>query len=300
MAGPLIHLTRYSDPAAFAQRAETYLLAREAEHCLLLGICAELVRQPESYPTGSYLATVEYRDMVVLAAIRTPPYPPVLSLPADDVILEVAAELVADDLRVVYGSEIGGIHGPVPLVRKFVGEWRRRTGQASRKVMSERIYQLDAVLPPASVPGAMRRATEADRALLEAWVDAFTAEALLDSVHEDDGAAWVARLFASPQRAAYLWEDPGGMPVSLAAYGSPTQNGIRIGPVYTPPEHRRRGYASALVAALSHLLLDSGRRFCFLFTNLANPTANAIYQAIGYRPVSDVEVYAFINAETEK
>lgn len=300
MAGPLIHLTRYRDPAAFAQRAEPYLLAREAEHCLLLGICAELVRQPESYPTDSYLSTVEYRDMVVFAAIRTPPYPPVLSLPADDSILEEAAGLVAGDLRVVYGSEIGGVHGPVPLVRKFAGEWRRLTGQASRKVMSERIYQLDAVLPPVGVSGAMRRATETDRALLEAWVDAFMAEALPDSVHEDNGAAWVARLFASPQRAAYLWEDPSGTPVALAAYGSPTRNGIRIGPVYTPPEYRKHGYASALVAGLSQLLLDAGRRFCFLFTNLANPTSNAIYQAIGYRPVSDVEVYAFIQAETEK
>jgi predicted GNAT family acetyltransferase len=82
-------------------------------------------------------------------------------------------------------------------------------------------------------------------------------------------------------------------PVSLAGYGGPTRHGIRIGPVYTPPAERRRGYASACVAALSQQLLDRGRRFCFLFTDLANPTSNHIYQQIGYRPVSDVDEYRF-------
>ena len=73
-----------------------------------------------------------------------------------------------------------------------------------------------------------------------------------------------------------------------ASPSSPTPNGIRVGPVYTPPQRRGRGYASALTAAVSAALLHDGRRFCFLFTNLANPTSNAIYQAIGYRPVADV------------
>jgi uncharacterized protein len=89
----------------------------------------------------------------------------------------------------------------------------------------------------------------------------------------------------------YLWED--GRPVSLAGCGSPTPNGGRIGPVFTPRAHRGRGYASALTAALTSLQLSSGRRFCFLFTNLANPTSNRIYQRIGYEPVSDVDEYRF-------
>jgi predicted GNAT family acetyltransferase len=79
----------------------------------------------------------------------------------------------------------------------------------------------------------------------------------------------------------FIWTD-GGEPVSFAGAGSLTPNGIRIGPVYTPPSLRGRGYATTLVAELSQLLLDRGRRFCFLYTNLANPTANAIYERIGY------------------
>ncbi|HKZ79128.1 MAG TPA: GNAT family N-acetyltransferase, partial [Pyrinomonadaceae bacterium] len=92
-------------------------------------------------------------------------------------------------------------------------------------------------------------------------------------------------------RGTFLWEDP--QPVSLTSYGGPTPNSVRIGPVYTPPEFRRRGYASACVAAASQYLLDSGRKFCTLFTDLGNPTSNHIYQVIGYAPVCDVDEYRF-------
>ena len=89
-----------------------------------------------------------------------------------------------------------------------------------------------------------------------------------------------------------FWED-GGAAVSMAGFGGRTPNGVRIGPVYTPPELRGRGYASALTAALTQRLLDGGLRFCFLFTDLANPTSNSIYQRIGYEPVSDFDFWSF-------
>jgi hypothetical protein len=92
-------------------------------------------------------------------------------------------------------------------------------------------------------------------------------------------------------RGIYLWED--AQRVSLTGYSGPTRNGIRIGPVYMPPEFRRQGYASALVAGVSQHLLDTGRKFCFLFTDLANPTSNKIYMRIGYEPVCDMDEYNF-------
>jgi len=85
----------------------------------------------------------------------------------------------------------------------------------------------------------------------------------------------------------------GGKPVSLAGFGGPTPNGLRIGPVYTPPEHRGHGFGSAVTAAASQVALDHGKRFCFLYTDLANPTSNAIYMRLGYRPVCDSREVAF-------
>jgi predicted GNAT family acetyltransferase len=79
----------------------------------------------------------------------------------------------------------------------------------------------------------------------------------------------------------------------MVGVAGPTPNGIRINAVYTPPEFRRRGYASACVAEVSQRMLDSGRKFCFLFTDLANPTSNKIYKAIGYRHVADGQHITF-------
>jgi predicted GNAT family acetyltransferase len=160
--------------------------------------------------------------------------------------------------------------------------------------MAERIYQLTAVTPVQGVPGYLRRAGTVDRDLLVAWALAFYLEANQQTDVER------ARSLAERNIEARLNTDPGGYylwiagtPVSLAGCTGPTPNGIRIGPVYTPPEHRNHGYASAAVAALSQLLLERGFRSCFLFTDLSNPTSNKIYQAVGYQPVCDVDEYAF-------
>jgi uncharacterized protein len=90
----------------------------------------------------------------------------------------------------------------------------------------------------------------------------------------------------------WFWRD-GGRPVSLAGFSGPTPTGIRIGPVYTPPGLRRRGYATTLVADLSAWLLERGHRACFLYTDLANPTSNRIYVEIGYERVCDAMEFVF-------
>jgi predicted GNAT family acetyltransferase len=119
-------------------------------------------------------------------------------------------------------------------------------------------------------------------------MDAFVAEALSDAPagRADDGATFVARRVEDPDGGLVVWED-GGEPVSIAGFGGPTPNGIRIGPVYTPPELRGHGYASALVGELTARQLAGGRSLCFLYTDLANPTANGVYERIGYRRVAE-------------
>ena len=117
----------------------------------------------------------------------------------------------------------------------------------------------------------------------------FEAFGQADPVEAD---AMADRWLAGRSRTLWLWED-GDAVVSLCGVGGPTPHGIRIGPVYTPPAARGRGYASALVAAVSQEALDAGRRFCFLFTDAANPTSNHIYQEIGYEHVRDVDIWEF-------
>jgi predicted GNAT family acetyltransferase len=287
-----MRLTRFGDVATFRARAEPFLLAHEAAHCLQLGILATLSEQPAEYPLPPYLALVEEGERVAAVALRTPPYNLVLSLLREDAPQAVALAVIAADLALLQ-PDLPGVLGPAPLSLAFAEAWQRRTGRAFQLGLRERIFELTAVRGVGGVSGRLRTATTADRDLLVTWVDAFFTEAAPEP-GPFDAEAWVANLFASPLRGAYLWEDGG--PVSLACSGGPTPNGMRVGPVYTPPERRGHGYASAATAALSQLLLKRGRRFCFLFTDLANPTSNHIYQAIGYQPVCDVNIYHFAEA----
>ena len=109
---------------------------------------------------------------------------------------------------------------------------------------------------------------------------------------EQDFEALADRWIRGIGREAWLWFD-GGRAVSLTGVGGLTPHGIRIGPVYTPPELRARGYASNLVAGVTQRQLDAGRDYVFLFTDLANPTSNKIYQDIGYQPVNDIDEWDF-------
>jgi predicted GNAT family acetyltransferase len=284
-----MQLTRFERAADFAARADEFLVAHEAHNNLLLGITANLREQAEPPALPPYFAVVEAAGQVVAAAVMTPPWRLVLARTEWPEALDLAAR----DVHEAWPN-IPGVTGPVPVSLWFAERWSALTGQAARRSMAERIYQLRRVNPPQSVPGAARRAAETDRELLKAWIAAFEQEAFGEVVTEPETRA--DRFLRMPSRGMYLWEHEGQI-VSLAGYGGPTPHGIRIGPVYTPPELRGRGYASACVARLSQDMLDGGRQYCFLYTDLANPTSNRIYQAIGYEPVCDVDEYRFEKPE---
>jgi predicted GNAT family acetyltransferase len=153
--------------------------------------------------------------------------------------------------------------------------------------MAQGVYALDRVVPRVAPPGRARPATAADLPLLLDWLDAFFREAMREAEpHAERLAEMVDHRLAAPDAGFVLWET-GGATVSLAGFGSQTPTGVRIGPVYTPPEHRARGYGTAVTAAVSAERLAAGRRFCFLYTDLSNPTSNRIYEQIGYRRVCE-------------
>jgi predicted GNAT family acetyltransferase len=177
--------------------------------------------------------------------------------------------------------------GPKEPVGKFARLWP----ESAEIGVRQRVYRATHATLPAGVSGSMRPYEDDDRDQVVAWMDAFADEAL-PSPPPEHAEHWLERTVAGPDSGIVLWIDEGS-PVSFAGYGGLTPNGIRIGPVYTPPDLRRRGYASALTAELTRMLLERGRTFCFLFTDLANPTSNSIYQRIGYEPVSDADQWVF-------
>jgi predicted GNAT family acetyltransferase len=224
---------------------------------------------------------------MVGAALRTPPHNLVVLQPADGRAIEALAGAIEEELP--------GVVAAVPEVDAFASAWTHRHGLTAVPVFDQRIYALHRLRPPRPTPGAERLADAADRELVLSWIKAFADEAL----HGDDDEngsrlerSVDARL-ASADTGVALWEVD-GTPVSLAGFGGPTPNGIRIGPVYTPPELRGNGYGTAVTAAVTQRMLDRGHGFCFLYTDLANPTSNAIYMRIGYEPVCDSREIAFV------
>jgi predicted GNAT family acetyltransferase len=247
----------------------------------MLGILATLRDHPSFYPEfGLWLA--EDAGATRGAAVRTPPHNLVLARPQDDLALEALASRIDD--------EIPGVIAALPEVERFAAHWAELRGGKPAVRRSQGIFQLDRVEPVWGVTGHMRPAETVDRPLLIEWWRAFAEEALGERPTEAAAVHQIDHRLEAGEAGIVLWEDR--EPNSFAAYGNPTPNGIRIGPVYTPPERRRRGYASALVAALSERLLRK-RRFCFLYTDLANPTSNKIYEQIGYRRICDAAEIVF-------
>jgi GNAT superfamily N-acetyltransferase len=278
-------LREHASAREFLAAAAPVLEADEARHNLGFGICSTLIASPETYP-DFHLWTVDDDGAVVGAALRTPPHNLWLARP----LRAGAVDFLATELA-ARGVELPGANGATEEVEQFVEIWEAQTGLWGLLRRRMGIYALSTPQLPEGVQGRLRDATAADRSLLEQWLHAFHAEAIGDAAPLDDAASWVDRRLRGEAAGVVIWDDGG--PVAFAGYGGETPNGIRIGPVYTPPDHRRRGYGSALTAALSRRLLAEGRRFCFLFTDLANPTSNRVYRAIGYERVCDAEEFEF-------
>ncbi|RIK44937.1 MAG: GNAT family N-acetyltransferase [Chloroflexi bacterium] len=282
-----MELTTYVEPADFLTQTQAVLEQEETVNSLMLGIVVRLRDQPDFVESTPYLSAVLDDGRLVAAATMTPPYNVIVA--SDQPDYPAAFALVVDDL-VANERSVPGVNGPVPLSASFAEIWSAVTGQPYTLQMHMRAFELQQVDHPPYPPGKLRLATSADKELLVQWVTAFGFEAL----HEPDQD--LERAYQGVERALrhqnfFVWDDNG--PVSLAGRARPTRRGITIGPVYTPPEFRHQGYATALVAALSQRLLDEGKQFVTLFTDLANPTSNSIYQKIGFRPVRDFIEYRF-------
>jgi len=265
---------RHPDVQAFLARAQGFLVQREAENVLMLGVAS-------SATEAEHVLTVARGTACVMAAFQSG-LNLILSRGPASVVHALVERLVADR------ASVPGVIGPARTTQAFIEHWHARTGNESRLQMHLRVHELIDLVPPRRPPGTFRPASMSDLEPLASWAEALNVE--LRSENPSPGADSVRKRIGLGRM--YVWDNGG--PVSMAACDGPTPRGIRINFVYTPPEHRGRRYASACVAELSQLLLDEGRRFCALFTDLANPVSNRLYARLGYRPICDFDEYIFV------
>jgi len=215
----------------------------------------------------------------VAAAMRTPPYP-LFVTPAPDPPRAMAA--LAEAVARV-SPALPGVNGPVAVSQAFADQWQRTTGRHPGRTLGERLYEITAPPGLVDVPGQARLATTADLAHAVAWATEFNREALPHQAGIDAEPAVRRRL----ARGRLLFWEVEGRPVSMAGTSRVITGVSRVGAVYTPKENRRNGFGAAATVAATRQGFDDGAERCILYADLANPTSNGIYRALGYRPVGD-------------
>lgn len=275
---------RYSVASEWLDRTGPILFPHEAEHNLMLGLAGVAVESPERFPKGLRMWTVAEGGAVVAAAFNTPPHNLILSRCSPEALDALVSDLAA------HQETFPGVIGPEEVPGEFARLWAARTGVHARCRMRQRIHQCTAVADLERASGSSRSATVADSPMLERWLNAFSADVGVPHDPADSPAAVRSMI---ERNEALIWEQ-NSAPVSCARIMRRTPHGSAIAFVYTPPEQRGRGYATSCVAELTRQRLHSGDRFCCLYTDLANPTSNAIYARIGYRPVCDSDWWEFV------
>jgi GNAT superfamily N-acetyltransferase len=288
-----MELSFFEDPAEFLETAGPVLAEQPVLSTVIAGIAERIQAQARAgvpWPEGvpRWFAAVLEGDRVVGTAMRTAPFGdyPAYLMPMPDDAVRLLSRALLDR-----GEPVLGANGALPAVQIFCDDMAAATGKQARVAQHTRLFELGELVEPRPVEGSLRSARLDEQELVAAWYDAFMADADEQagrepgvSAHESPSPEELARKIGTGR--VYVWVDD-DTPVNVTAASVATYGVSRIGPVYTPRDHRGRGYASAAVYAVSRLLRETGERPC-LFTDQANPTSNKIYEAIGYRRLVDM------------
>jgi predicted GNAT family acetyltransferase len=276
-----------SDFEAYAERTSDLLLSSPAEHTIALTVL-ERVRSGRGWSDEPMVfGWFEDGGEVRGAVFRTPPFELLLAVVPEEATAELVAALRAE------GASVPGVNGDVAGVDRFADAWTAATGERGTTTLALDLYELGTLRHPESPPtGRARAADDADLEIAVRWYTAFQEEIPTPST---DVSSLVRE--GLDDRRLWLWEDGDGVPVSLAARTGAVAGVARIAPVYTPPECRRHGYATAVTAACTADALARDAERVVLYTDLADPSTNAMYQRIGFRPIGGRRVVQFANPQ---
>ena len=278
-----------TDPASFLAVAGDLLAADPVVSTVMATVTSRMVGEPAPVDRPQWWAVIRDQDGglagFAMRTARTPPHP-LFVLPMADQAALALARAVHDR-----GETVGGLNGSLPAAEICAAELARLQGDAVEVAQHTRLFELGELRTPHGVPGSLRVATLDDFDLAKQWVDRFMHDADEQAGRDPDAAGREEiepeDLRKRVERGTYwFWLDEAGERVHLTGANPPAYGVARIGPVYTPPEQRRKGYAGAAVAQVSQIFIDQGARVC-LYTDQANPTSNGVYQALGYVAVVD-------------
>jgi predicted GNAT family acetyltransferase len=285
-----LEVRQESSVQSFLAEAGPLLYREEAANSLILGICEGMTIIPSK--NSPLLIRLVENGVTISAAVQTPPMNLVLTYSKLSQLEALAQFLFKSQAR------FPGVVGPAVEAENFAKIWSSKTNAKYRLGMGQKIYKLEEVIFPKTERGEFREASFDEVDTVFSWILAFAKESLPASDQRSEEHWKEFSLRAVQNQTAHFWM-VNDRPVSVAFASRPTRNGISINGVYTPPAERKKGYASAVVAELSQKMLEAGKKFCVLYTDLANPTSNKIYREVGYREVCDSKHFIFDEEPTK-
>lgn len=270
------------DPDVFRAEAGAFVVARPDLHTMLLS-GLDSIEHLRSRGTTPPAVLGWWRDRD-----GTPPTAAFVWMPPHLLTASRLSRAAARDLARSLSTRarpFTGLLADDASADDFSAAWESITGSPPGSGPRLRLYRLEQLVAPGIAPsGEPRTATGDDRALLHDWCTRFVAEA------GSLGADLDRFIDERTSRGGWRLWTAAGEPVAMAAMTAVVAGMVRLTPVYTPPEHRGRGYGAAVTAAVSRAARDAGAEHVLLFTDLANPASNSMYQRIGYRPVADYRI----------
>ncbi len=277
-----MNIVEYPTAQAFLDANRERLMENEAANGIIFSYAVNQTKAVESAMSTNFYCVVE-GDTPLLPAMFTPEVVPLLTEGPEEAARIFARYLFSKNPRV------NGVNGPKDVALAFADEWEHLTHCNLKIHHNLRIYECTSVADMQFADGKAVQATPSDQDLILEWRYAFREDTGV--LGDIDESQTIERINAGKY---HLWVT--GKPVSMAFRGAETDISEMIGAVYTPPELRNHGYATAVTAAVTQTILDSGKKYATLYTDLDNPTSNSIYQQIGYRPILDSTLWRFTPA----
>lgn len=278
-------IQEFKNASEFLEHAQDVLYLKEAEHGLMLGLTESKAKNPNVKDDHKYFHVHDQQGLSGYIVVTEKNF----------IISAMPASLLQSAVNHFHKNQIQsiGVIGPSHAAEAFARIYSQLSGMTYKIAMDQKTYQLDHVIFPTGIKGSMIVADPSFLELSAQWLVEFVEECI---PHEpttlDDARKFVTIKIENQE--LFIWVNDSGVPVAANMVTRPTRNGIAVAFVYTPHEHRKNGYAAALVAQTSQRMLDAGKKFCMLYTDATNPTSNKVYQRIGYNEIATQKNFIFL------
>jgi len=283
----MVTVRRYNSAREFLDANLAELVLQESQYALKIGLALQFAEGQRKKGPSHFYGMEGADGRPIGQALRTSPERPLILSQMSMEMLDCLLEELRKE-----GLQLTGVIGPKETSAAFAEKWAAATACSIRLVMGQLVYEARRIRVPSSEGGKLILANDKDFDLAFQWTEAFARECHLPEAKDRELLEETVRRML-PGGLLFFWKSRDGQVVAMAARSRESPSGATVSYVYTPENLRRKGYASCVVGYLSQRILDGGKSFCCLYTDVSNPTSNSIYGKLGYEVMGEGAQYSF-------